>query len=185
MPWPVTTNKHNYIHFCTGTNIANTSNCYSFPDVGTEPDLVDGDYNSFSHSTDAERGSYDVCIFPVPVEIKQIKIWPRQSWWSRSDNLTLNIYEFASEGSTYSQNDISVSNLLYTQNITDDGGTWDNYHKTLNIPDIPANDLITPSQCNPSNIAKVPMIHGSLYLVLKVSNYFRTYGENIFPKRNV
>ena len=116
--------------------MANSSNCYTFPDVGSEPDLVDGDYNSYSHSSDAEKGSYDVCIFDEPIDIKQVKIWPRQSWWSRSSNLTLNLYEFASEGSTYSDNDISIGNLVYSVNVTSDGGTWNDLHKTFNIPSV-------------------------------------------------
>ena len=160
--------------------MANTSNCYSFPDVGSEPDLVDGDTSSYSHSTSATKGSYDVCIFDEPIDIKQVKIWPRQDWWLwyRSSNLTVNLYEFAAEGSTYSYNDISLANLLYSVNITTDGNSWTNNHKTFNIPSISDSEIIDTTSCSSNDIAKLPLKNGEAYLVFAVSNYFENYGNS-------
>ena len=136
-----------------------------------------GDTSSYSHSTSATKGSYDVCIFDEPIDIKQVKIWPRQDWWLwyRSSNLTLNLYEFATEGSTYSYNDILLANLLYSINITTDGDSWTNYHKTLNIPTI-SERIIETKNCSTNDIAELPSNNGEVYLVLAVSNYFENYG---------
>ena len=65
-----------------GTNIANQSNCYTFPGDGdVETDLVDGDLDSYSHSDNAQKGNFDVCVFEDGASIKQVKVWPRDAWY--------------------------------------------------------------------------------------------------------
>ena len=66
-----------------GANIANQSNCYTFPGDGDiELDLVDGDTGTHSHSNSANKGNFDVCVFGGGASIQQVKIWPRQAWYA-------------------------------------------------------------------------------------------------------
>ena len=132
--------------------------------------MVDGDTSSYLHSTPATKESYDACIFDESIHIKQGTIW------YRSSNLTLNLYEFAAEGSTYSCNDISWANLLYSVNITTDGDLYTNYNKTLNIPTISEIVTIETKSCSTNDIAKLPSKNEEAYLVLAMSNYFEKSG---------
>ena len=76
-----------------GTNIANTSICYTFPGDGDEElDLVDGDDGTWSHSNSAQKGNFDVCVFEDGASIKQVKVWPRDAWYVEDGYDTLTLY---------------------------------------------------------------------------------------------
>ena len=49
------------------------------------------DLNTFSYSSDAQKGSFDVCVFEDGASIKQVKVWPRDAWYvgDEYDSLTL------------------------------------------------------------------------------------------------
>ena len=113
-----------------GTNIAiNNSNinCSSFDQEDEiESDLIDGDLETFSHSTNAIKGTYDVCIFDEHIyNVTQIKVYPRDAWWDRSNNMTLNIYGNAFIGDTYDENPLLFTDLFHSFDIShQDTGYW-------------------------------------------------------------
>ena len=136
--------------------------------------MVDGNLDTRTYSNSASIGSYDVCIFDEPVyNIKQIKVWPWDARWDRSNNLTLKLYGNAFEGSTINDNSLAFTDLLWSFDIAHedtDLGHWEGKHEVITIPEL--NQIIEPSACNLSNFAFFPFIHGDFYILLERLDFY-------------
>ena len=152
-----------------GENLAiKNATCYSFPvgggyyngdkSTGQNSNINDGDINTYSHSTGSTVDSYDLCILQRPVDIEKIVLSPRQSWWGRSQNLSVEIY------SLYSQDPSGVGvtpiHLLARHSVVHAASAWSGYSF------LPSLQLPATYICEMTMRVRFETVNGEAYLLL-------------------
>eukprot|EP01084_Bolivina_argentea_P071872 130574_1 len=149
-----------------GPNIADQSECYTYPSTGhggQASHLIDGDDKTFSHSSNAGVGIWDACVFKDGTSIKQIKVRPRDSWWSRSSKLVVKLWSEALMGGTTQL--MEFSGLMYSYDIDKDDTAWDGGQEVITLP---TELTMTPEECDSSEKITVPFIAGEFYIALEI-----------------
>ncbi len=108
--------------------------CFSFPSSGSyysgdtatgrQGAINDGDASTFSHSgaPNVADEKYDVCVLNQTVEVQQVTVTPRQSWWGRSENFQV---EFYSHLTTDGPGGIGFTGQLLNVSLVH-SGSWQN-----------------------------------------------------------